>query len=180
MSTICSDKITNSSKISSSPEEILFQTNNAIKETLKHGNLKNENKEGMEIALLKVNKKTKEINFSGANRFLWIVKNNSNDIIEIKATKASIASTTLFDFKYELHNLQLEKGDTMYMTSDGYVDQFGGPNGKKFMTKNLKSLILSNSEKSIEQQGIILKDTINNWMKDYEQVDDLLVIGIRL
>jgi len=66
------------------------------------------------------------------------------------------------------------------MSTDGYADQFGGPEGKKFMTKNFKKFLTDISTKPIKEQGSLVKEHINNWMKGYEQVDDLLVIGIQL
>jgi serine phosphatase RsbU (regulator of sigma subunit) len=180
MCMICSDKLHEGAKISSAPDKILYHANNAIKETLKQGTAEGGNKDGMEIAVLKVNKKTKEIQFSGANRFLWIIKKDTSEIIEIKPTKAGIASTTEYNFNYVLHTLQLTEGDRLYMSSDGFPDQFGGADGKKFMTKNFKSFILSIHNEPMEKQGELVKEKINNWMSGHEQVDDLLVVGIRL
>ena len=140
----------------------------------------NVNKDGMEIALIRVDFKTKKVWYSGANRLLWILKKQAEEIEEIKPTKASIASFTEPNFKYAGHEVQLETGDSVYMTSDGYPDQFGGAEGKKYMTKNLKKLILSIRNKDIPEQESIIKNTINTWMQGYEQVDDLLFIGIKM
>ena len=134
----------------------------------------------MEIALLRINTKTQQVWFTGAYRSLWVVKKDSAAVEEIKPTKASIASNTKHDFKYELHTLQLSKGDNLYISSDGYPDQFGGPKGKKYMTANFKKFILSIQNYSIQQQHSLVEKNINGWMQGYEQVDDLLVIGIKL
>ncbi|HXU28187.1 MAG TPA: SpoIIE family protein phosphatase, partial [Bacteroidia bacterium] len=182
MSMICSDKLNDAVQKTLDPAEILFHVNNNVKKALRQTETSdaNVNKDGMEIALIRVNFKTKKLWYSGANRLLWILKKGVEDIEEIKPTKASIASFTELDFKYTGHEMQLNEGDLVYITSDGYPDQFGGVDGKKFMTKNLKKLILSIRNKNIPEQEDIIKTTINEWMQGYEQVDDLLFIGLKM
>ncbi len=179
MSMICSGKLHDAARETTKPDEILFLANNSIKESLGQRN-EGKNKDGMEICLVKVNLKTQEVLFSGANRHLWIIDAKTKNLTEIKPTKASIASFTEFNFKYELNTLQLNKGDTLFLSTDGYPDQFGGPHGKKYMSKNFKSFLIANSNLEIQEQGREIKSNINNWMQNHEQVDDLLVIGIRL
>lgn len=176
---ICSDKLHDAARETTVPNEILFKANNSIKETLRQQN-EGKSKDGMEICLLKINLKTREVLFSGANRHLWHVDGASKKLNEIKPTKASIASFTEFNFKYELHTLQLNKGDILFITTDGYPDQFGGKHGKKYMTKNFKNFLLDNIHLPIQEQEREIKSNINTWMQGYEQVDDLLVIGIKL
>lgn len=180
MSMICSDKLHQAAELSTQPNEILFHANNYLKDALKQGNIEGGTKDGMEIALLKVNTASREVWYSGANRFLWIVKSGSGELTEIKATKASIASTTEYNSSYEGHHLQLQKGDQLYMSSDGYPDQFGGPDGKKYMTRNFKQYIVQIATLPVAEQARQLGSNINTWMDGYEQVDDLLVAGIRL
>lgn len=182
MSMICSDKLTDAAKITHNPAEILFHVNNNVKLALRQNETSDEhvNKDGMEIALLKINFSEKKVWYAGANRALWLLKKNSEEIEEIKPTKASIASFTQTNFEYQGHEFQLENNDLVYMTSDGYPDQFGGPEGKKFMTKNFKKLILSIKHLSIPDQETTIKNVINQWKEGYEQVDDLLVIGVKL
>ena len=182
MSMICSDKLNDAVQHTLDPAEILFHVNNNVKKALRQTEVSEEivNKDGMEIALLRINFATKKIWYAGANRLLWILKKGVEDIEEIKPTKASIASFTELNFKYTGHELQLNEGDLVYITSDGYPDQFGGPDGKKYMSKNLKKLILSFRNLMIPEQEKIIKNTINEWMKGYEQVDDLLFIGFKL
>ncbi|MBS1635524.1 MAG: SpoIIE family protein phosphatase [Bacteroidetes bacterium] len=180
MSMICSDKLHQAAEISTDPGQLLYHANNFLKDALKQGNVEGGTKDGMEIALLKINTATQSVSYSGANRFLWIIKKDTRVLEEIKATKASIASTTDYNCEYEVHYLQLQKGDTLYISSDGYPDQFGGPDGKKFMTKNFKQYLQNITDLPIAQQGELLRDNINNWMNGVEQVDDLLVIGVRL
>lgn len=180
MSMICSDKLHQAAEQSLLPDQILYHANNYIKDALKQGNIEGGTKDGMEIALLKVNTQTKQICYSGANRFLWIIKNNTNEIIELKPTKASIASTTDYNNMYVLHELNLQSGDRLYMSTDGFPDQFGGSDEKKYMTKNFKQFLLNHNNKSIHEQHDLVSNEINQWMNGIEQVDDLLVIGIEL
>ena len=182
MSMICSDKLNDAVQKTNDPAEILFHVNNNVKKALRQAESAEEgaNKDGMEIALLRIDFAAKKIRYAGANRLLWILKKDATDIEETKPTKASIASFTKPNFKYDGHEFQLGTGDLVYITSDGYPDQFGGPDGKKYMSKNLKKLILSIREKSIPEQEKIIRDTINQWMEGYEQVDDLLVIAFKL
>lgn len=181
MSMICSDKLNEAVNVTKNPAEILHHTNNAIKTALKQqGDDEGTTKDGMEIGLVRVNIKTQQVWFTGANRPLWIIRKSTNELEEIKPTKASVASNTAIDFQYDLHEFQLAKGDVLYMSSDGYPDQFGGPKGKKYMTANFKKFIVSIKDLPIAQQQKLIKENIDEWMKGFEQVDDLLVIAIKL
>ena len=81
---------------------------------------------------------------------------------------------------FNSHSLNLQKGDTLYLFTDGYADQFGGPKGKKFKYKQFQEMLLANSQKPMAEQQKILEDTLNDWKGNLEQVDDVLVIGIRV
>lgn len=179
MSMICSDKLHDAARETSDPDKILFLANNSIKESLRQQN-EGKSKDGMEICLLKVNTKTKKVLYSGANRTLLVINGKTKEVNEVKPTKASVASFTEFNFNYDLSTLKLSAGDILIASTDGYPDQFGGPQGKKYMSKNFKNFISSISGKTIGEQEILIRQNINDWMKGYEQVDDLLVIGIRL
>ena len=111
---------------------------------------------------------------------MWIIRKDAKEIIEIKATKISIGGLTTNDQHFETHAIQLQTGDTFYIFSDGYIDQFGGGEGKKLMTKKFKEILLSIQDKSIKEQGVYLDEFVEKWKATYEQVDDILVIGIRL
>jgi serine phosphatase RsbU (regulator of sigma subunit)/ligand-binding sensor domain-containing protein len=179
MSMICSDKLHDAAKQTTDPGGILYLANNSIKETLRQQN-EGKSKDGMEICLLLVNIKTRNIKYAGANRPLWIYHKTTNELTEIKPTKASIASFTEFNYSYATHEVQLNEGDCLYASTDGYADQFGGPDGKKYMSKNLKNLLVQYSVDPMDEIGRKLEQDIRKWMDRYEQVDDLLVIGIKL
>ena len=133
--------------------------------------------DGMDIALCSLHNSTLE--YSGANNPLWVIRKNS-DIIEIyKADKQPIG---VFDHPkpYTNHIIELNEGDRFYIFSDGIVDQFGGPKGKKFKAVNLKRLLLKIQSEKIEQQGLLIERTFNDWKAGEDQVDDICVIGVQL
>jgi serine phosphatase RsbU (regulator of sigma subunit) len=139
----------------------------------------------MDIAFLSINTSIKNeklnIIYSGANRPLWLLKKNTTEILEIKATKSAIGGYTLDDQIFAQHELVIEKGDSIYIFSDGFADQFGGESGKKMMTKRFKELLIENSHLAMKNQGTMLFDYFNKWRgATNEQVDDVLIIGIRV
>ncbi len=103
-----------------------------------------------------------------------------SELTEIKVDKMSIGSFVADDLnKYQNHSIQLTKGDSIYITTDGYCDQFGGPKGKKFMAARFRDLLINIQKKSMEEQRDLLNRTIEDWRNREEQVDDILVIGVR-
>ncbi|HEY1038036.1 MAG TPA: SpoIIE family protein phosphatase, partial [Bacteroidia bacterium] len=179
MSMVCSDKLNEAVNHTHEPDEILKMVNRRIKQSLRQDNKEGSTKDGMEIALLKVNIETKKVKYAGANRFLWIIRKNTNEVEEIKPTKAGIGGYTEDAQEFKCHTIQFESGDLAYMSTDGYGDQFGGPEGKKLMTKNFKQFLLSVKEVPFAEQQALAADHINKWKAEYEQVDDILVIGIK-
>ena len=117
--------------------------------------------------------------FAGANNPLWIIRDN--ELIEIKGNRFPIG--VYFDEglqKFTNHEWELQRGDIVYIFSDGYADQFGGPNGKKFKYKPLQKIILDNHKKNLAEQKEILDKAFEDWRGDLEQIDDVLIIGIRI
>jgi serine phosphatase RsbU (regulator of sigma subunit) len=119
------------------------------------------------------------LRWSGANNPLWIIRNGQAKIDEIKPNKQPIG-------KYELpepfteHQINLNVGDTIYIFTDGYADQFGGEKGKKFKPVNLRKVLLSIQDESMDMQRTIMIDTFKTWRGDLEQIDDVCVIGVRI
>lgn len=109
-----------------------------------------------------------------------LTSRESVELIELKPNKMPIGIYTEEQIPFINTEIQLNKGDILYITSDGYVDQFGGPKGKKFKKAQLKKLLLLNREKTLEEQNIILEKEFYSWMGNLEQVDDVLVMGIRI
>lgn len=169
-------------------DELRTKIMGALRQTGKEG----ESKDGMDMALCILDLETLELDYAGANNPLWILKHNipeKNDniediLIEIKADKMPVGIHSLME-PFKNHTLQLEKGDTFYMFSDGFADQMGGPRGKKFMKKHFKELMVSMKDKPMKEQKEILTYTMQNWLspeggQKYEQIDDVLVMGIRV
>ena len=152
-------------------------------------------KDGMDIALcslrfdvngLKLNDPdtTALLQYAGANNPLWIIRNlepqTSNfELIEIKPNKQPVGKYFRNE-PFTTHVVELKKGDTIYIFTDGFADQFGGPKGKKMMYKPFKELLLSIQNKSMDDQKIILEQHFDNWKGELEQVDDVCVIGVRI
>lgn len=138
-----------------------------------------ETKDGMDISMIRINCKTNEILWAGANNPLWIIKKDANEIHEIKGDKQPIGLTHS-PVLFTNHSLQLQQGDSVFLFTDGFADQFGGPKGKKFKYKQLKELLISSNNFTLEKQKQILETTFVEWSGALEQVDDICLIGVRL
>jgi len=134
-------------------------------------------RDGMDISLCCLNTRTSEIQWSGAYNSLWYI--HKGEMHEVPADKQPIGKVDKPQ-PFNTHNLNLQKGDTLYLFTDGYADQFGGPKDKKFSYKQLEGLLMENSGKAMEEQKKILDGIFNEWKGRLEQVDDILVIGIRV
>ena len=162
---------------SDGPGEILSYLNKGVKQALKQ-NSAEATKDGMDIALCKI--ENNKLVYSGANRPLWIVRNNSKVMEEYTATKTAIGGFTEDDHVFVEHKIELNKGDTFYLFTDGYADQFGGDKQKKMTTKRLKETLLSISHLNMDDQKTELESCFVKWRGSLEQVDDVLIVGIRV
>lgn len=164
------------------PGEALSQFNKKVSETL------SSIKDGMDMALCSINFEKLELQYAGANNPLYIVRKNTSDLlangkielIEIKADKQAIGADTAKTKIFTNHKIKLEKGDAIYLFTDGYADQFGGEKGKKFKYSQFKELLIENHEKTAKEQKNILDSHFEKWKGNLEQVDDILVIGIKV
>lgn len=161
------------------PSRILDELNKSLSETLRQSELEdNTVRDGMDVALCSYNRKTHVLQYAGAFNALWLVRDK--ELIEIKADKFPIGNTKQNEnSKFKNHEVPLQKGDTVYVFSDGYCDQFGGPGGKKFKASNLRNLLLNSQHLNMDEQSELLNTTIESWRGNHEQVDDILVIGTR-
>lgn len=159
------------------PSEILDKARELIQIEFDSGN--DQFNDGMDISLCALNSNTYELNWAGANNPIWIVKFESQIIDEIKGDKQPIGGHPI-ETPFTNHNINLEKGDTIYLFSDGYADQFGGKFGKKLMRKNFKALILTFSKFPMHQQRLLLIDQFNTWAGTNDQIDDVCVIGVKI
>jgi tetratricopeptide (TPR) repeat protein len=132
-------------------------------------------KDGMDIAICSL--EGNKLQYAGAHNPLWIIRNGV--IIETKANKQPIGQ---FDNPepYTTHSFDLEAGDSIYIFSDGYVDQFGGEKGKKFKSNAFRELLLSIQDKPMEEQKTIIDESFESWRGDLEQIDDVCVIGVKI
>ncbi|MCP4521560.1 MAG: SpoIIE family protein phosphatase [Cytophagales bacterium] len=158
--------------------EILKQMEVELRKALNAEDKNKATTDGMDIALIHIDKEKNKICFAGAQRPLVMIR--ENEIKEIKATKRSIGYLYHDDVSYNTEEIPLEKGDCFYMFSDGYQDQFGGPKNKKFMKKQLKRLLLEIHEQDMPTQKTILHEKLQDWKGGHNQIDDVLVMGIRI
>ena len=161
------------------PSSILDLLHVRVRQSLKQNLETAETRDGMDISICVFNEDGKTLEYAGANRNLIIVR--SGELIEIKADKQPIGGDQMEqDRIFTNHKMDLFAADTIYMTTDGYADQFGGDKGKKFMVKRFHQTLLSIQNESMDKQGQILDNTIEQWKGQNEQVDDILVIGIKI
>ena len=135
-------------------------------------------KDGMDIAFLVLDDRDKTCEFAGAYNSLLIIRNG--EVIEYKADRMPIGAHTRQDEPFTNHNVEVQKGDHLYIFSDGFIDQFGGEEGKKFMSKRFKDLLISISHLPLEVQKERLNAANEEWRGHHEQVDDVLVIGVKI
>ncbi len=167
------------------PNVILNKLRNQVIKSLHQEGKLTDSKDGMDIVLLVVDKQTKKMEFAGANNPLYLIRNN--ELIEYKGEKMPIAYHLRMD-PFSKTEIQLLEGDTLYFFSDGLADQFGGPKGKKFMYKHLKELLVEINEHPMDEIHKLLDSAVEDWKSyidpvtgsPYAQVDDVLVVGVRI
>jgi serine phosphatase RsbU (regulator of sigma subunit)/Tfp pilus assembly protein PilF len=157
----------------SDPGKILDKTREIVIQEFEKSD--EEVKDGMDIALCSLEGNI--LKYAGAHNPLWIIRNG--EIIETKANKEPIGQ---FDnpTPYTTHDFELQKGDSVYIFSDGYVDQFGGEKGKKFKSNSFKSLLLEIQNSSMSEQKQLIDTAFEEWKGGLEQIDDVCVIGVRV
>jgi serine phosphatase RsbU (regulator of sigma subunit) len=178
------------------PGEILGQLRSKIKQMFVQEGTIREQKDGIDMAIAVIDKKKKELQFAGAYNPLYLLRNKKQSSVrEITAEEPLEGDHSLL---YELKGdkqpigvhweetrftnqlVKLQPGDTVYVFSDGYVDQYGGAHRKKFKTHKFKELLLSLQTESMERQKQVLEETFENWKGNIEQIDDVCVVGIRV
>ena len=135
-------------------------------------------KDGMDMTLCALNLKKLKLEFAAAFNPLYIIRDG--ELIQHKADKFPVGAFIGEKRKFTNNTIDLKKGDMVYIFSDGYADQFGGPRGKKFMAGNFRSLLLEASKLPADKQRQQLNETIESWRGELEQVDDILIIGIKI
>lgn len=185
--------------------KILNELRTHVVEALKQEGKIGEQKDGMDLAILAIDKKRKLVEFSGANNPVYwirpltdkekeemkqgevelprgIERNDKYELKQVNADKMPIGISIKMDIEFSTEKIPLEVGHRFYIFSDGYVDQFGGEKGKKFMSRAFKNMLLQVQDMPLAEQRKVLNTTIEKWMAEgtTEQVDDMLVIGIKI
>lgn len=162
------------------PAKILDELNRGVRETLHQRSFdESASKDGMDITLCSFDKTNNELEFAAAFNPLYLVRDG--EMFEIKGNKFSVGIYLEKETRnFTNHKLKVQKGDVIYIFSDGYADQFGGPEGKKFMQRQFRNLLLDIHRKPMPEQKRILDSTIEHWRGNEDQVDDILVIGMRV
>ncbi len=163
------------------PGQILDRLIQLVAETFMHG----DRKDGMDLSFCIYNEKDKTVKWAGANNPLWVIKNDKT-VVELKADKQAIGGQdkTKTAKPFKTHNLQLAGGDSLYLFTDGFPDQFGGkkelPKGKKLKNKNLLEKILEINQLDMDQQDSVLSEFFITWRGEIEQTDDVCLIGLKI
>jgi serine phosphatase RsbU (regulator of sigma subunit) len=179
MSMIGSERLEDAVSNSNDTSEILKLLNKGIKTSLRQSDSKESTRDGMDIALCSIDTLNCSVKYAGANRPIYVIRKGQTEMEEIKATKKAIGGLTEDDQHFDTHELKLQQGDTFYISTDGYADQFSGED-KKLTTKKFKQILLDIQNKTMQEQELHLDKFIENWKSGIEQIDDILVIGVRL
>jgi ligand-binding sensor domain-containing protein/serine phosphatase RsbU (regulator of sigma subunit)/ABC-type amino acid transport substrate-binding protein len=158
------------------PDEILNELRKQIMETLHQKGDPGAAKDGMDMVVCKVDKQKRDLKFAGANNPLYLVRNN--ELTEYKTDKMPVSIHIVMP-PFTGYQIDLEPGDRVFLFSDGYADQFGGPHGKKFKYKPFQKLLVSLSGKEMIEQGLHLDREFEKWKGDIDQIDDVVVIGLK-
>lgn len=160
------------------PDQILTELHKDVVKALKQDRKEKASKDGMDIALCVFDTDFNTLKFAGA--FRPLIHITDGVMIRIKANSGPIGGVGLHSPSFTQHKVSIKKGDSIYIYSDGFADQFGGERNKKYMTKRFRAFLMSISHISIEEQPKRLQQELDLWKGDAEQVDDILVIGIKI
>ncbi len=156
---------------------ILRRLRKEVMHALKQTGELGEQKDGMDMALVSINVETLECQYAGANNPLYLVR--AGELTEYKADRMPISIHQQMN-KFTTHDIQLQKGDHLYLFSDGYADQFGGPEGKKFKYKAFRQMLVDQRLKIHDRAAAILENTFKEWKGANDQVDDIVVLGLEI
>ena len=160
------------------PDLVFNDIRNEITRALNPEDSTEDSKDGMDAVLCKLDLKNLKLQYAAANNSFYVIRNS--EVIVCKADKMHVGKAFNAAGMFTYYEMDLQKGDCIYTFSDGYSDQFGGPNRKRFKSVQLKDLLVKISTKSMSEQRHILNETFENWKGNIEQIDDVLVIGVRV
>jgi tetratricopeptide (TPR) repeat protein len=159
-------------------DEILNDLRSHVIASLHQTGKEGESQDGMDVALYIIDLEKMKLEFSGANISLYLFRDS--ELTEFKADKMPIGIHVKSDIPFTRHSVDLLKSDMLYTHTDGFADQFGGPLQKKFMIKNFKNVLAEIHNRPVEEQKQKLVNVFNDWKNGFEQVDDVLVVGVRI
>lgn len=157
--------------------EILFKLRELVMKLLKQKGEEGEASDGIDIALIAVDKKENTLQFAGANNPFYLV--HDNELLVIKGDRMPIGIHMNFTQPFTNHKFSLKKGDMIYLFSDGFADQFGGPHNKKYRYRQFQELLFANHTKPLNEQKRLMEKEFYDWKGDQDQVDDVMVLGFR-
>lgn len=160
------------------PDKILEHARTRLIDALRSDGSEEGGKDGMDCILMAFDNYNNTIEYAAANTVFFIIRNK--ELIIYPADKMPVGRSPKDSLPFNMHTVQLQKGDTIYTVTDGFQDQFGGPKGKKFKHKQLQQLVLVNSHLPLQEQKQLIEKTFTDWKGKLEQVDDVCVIGIRI
>ncbi len=162
----------------SKPAEIFNQARKLIIDRLKKDGSEKGGKDGMDASLISFNKEKTVMQYVAAHNPIWIIR--AGELIDIKAEKMPVGKHDHDHISFAGGEFEIQKGDVIYILTDGYQDQFGGEKGKKFKVKPFKRLLIDNAHSTMSEQHQKISDTFDKWKGDLEQVDDVCVIGVKV
>ena len=160
------------------PALVLNELRKKLKKSLKQDNFETTSHDGIDIALCLFDLETKMLQFSGAFNPLYLLRNK--ELVEYHADHMPVGVHPKDNIDFTNQEIQLQSGDSLYVFSDGYISQFGGEKGKKFNIKQFKQLIIEINDQPLEIQKQLFEKRLTEWQQDFEQIDDVLLIGITI
>jgi serine phosphatase RsbU (regulator of sigma subunit) len=178
MSLVGYNALNHVTKVYTKPSKILDKLNSAALDVLRSESSPSHLQDGMDLVMIAVDMEKMELQFSGANNPLYIVR--EGELHELKSDKFAIASFEPDSKFYSEKTFALQTGDTIFASTDGFVDQFGGSAGKKFMRRRFRELIIRVSKMPISEHNDEFSRVFDEWKATEDQVDDVLIVSIRI
>ena len=162
----------------SDPGEILDQLDRSVTKTLRQDSSDSKTKDGMDIALCKIDLKSNKVSYAGAHRSLYVM--DAGELVEIKGNKFPIGGGVYKNqTRFTSTTVDVKKGDAIYFCSDGFPDQFGGPDNRKFGPRRLREAIVNHNGQSMDKIQDLIGGEWLDWKGEHKQTDDVLLIGVR-
>lgn len=164
------------------PAEILNHARAHIIQSLSADGSAEGGKDGMDCSLVSFDFKNNKLEYAAANNPVWVIRrqNGTSELINLVPDKMPVGKHDKDKIPFTLQKFDLQKGDTVYLFTDGYTDQFGGPQGKKFKHKQLEDILKASAHLDLHQQKNKIEEAFENWKGELEQVDDVLIVGVRI